>query len=70
MVPANRENAKTAQQIKITRAIAIVEVLAFAFLEPYVIPDRFEHPHELLIQVPRMHGTTLRLTAYKHLGNV
>jgi hypothetical protein len=70
VVPADRENAETAQQIEIFVAGAVVEVLALAFLESDVITDGLQHAHELLVQIARMHGTALGFARRKHLGNV
>jgi hypothetical protein len=70
MIPPDRKNAKTAQQIKIARAITIEQVLTLALLKAHIVTDRLQDPYQLLIQVARMHGTALRLAVHKHLGNV
>jgi hypothetical protein len=44
--------------------------LALPLLETDVVTDCFEHPHQLLVQVTRMHGAALRLPLRKQLGNV
>ena len=70
MIPANRENAESAQQIEITHVIAIIQILALPFLETDIVADGLEHAYELLVQVARMHGTALRLPVHEHLGNI
>jgi hypothetical protein len=44
--------------------------LRLALLETNVVADGFEYADELLIEMARMHGASLRLALYKHLGNV
>jgi hypothetical protein len=70
VVPPDRKDAESAQKIEIFVAGAVVEVLAFALLESDVITDGFQHAHELLVQVARMHGAALGFARRKHLGNV
>src|SRR5205085_2449534 len=70
MVPPDRKNAETAQEIKIFVAGAVVEVLALAFLESDVVADRLQHAYELLVEMARMHGAALGFARRKHLGNV
>ena len=70
MVAADRENAESRQQIEIARAIAIEQILPYAALEPDIVANGFQHLHELLVQVPRMHAAALPFACDKHLGNV
>ena len=70
MVPPDGENAETAEEIEIFVAGTVVEVLAFALLESDVITDGFQHAHELLVQMARMHGAALGFARREHLGNV
>ena len=70
MVPPDGKNAKSAQQIEIAIAGAVVEVLALALLEADIVADGLEDADELLIQVARMQRAALRLALGEHLGNV
>jgi hypothetical protein len=70
MIPSNRKNAKTAQQIEIFGAVPIEQVLALALLKADVIADCLENANQLFVQMAHMHGTALRLPVHKHLGNV
>ena len=70
MIAADRKNAKPAQQVEITHAVAIEEVLALPLLKADVVTDGLENAYELLVQMARMHGAALRLPVHKHLGNV
>jgi hypothetical protein len=70
MIAADREYAKSAQQVQITGAIAVEQVLPLPFLEPNIVSDRFENAYQLFVQMPGVHGTALTFALHKHLGNV
>jgi hypothetical protein len=70
MIASDREDAKPAQEVEITRPIAVIEILPLALLETNVVADGLEHADELLVEMARMHGAALRLALHKHLGNV
>ena len=70
MIAANRKNAEPAQQVEITRAVAVEQILALPLLKTDIIADRLQDAHQLLVEITSMHGTALRLAVHKHLGNV
>jgi hypothetical protein len=39
-------------------------------LKAHIVADGLQHTDELLVQMARMHGTSLRLPVTKQLGNV
>src|SRR5712675_486973 len=49
MIPANRKNAKTTQQVKIARAIAIEQVLALPLLKADIVTNCLKDSYKLLI---------------------
>ena len=50
MIAADREHAKSAQQVEIARALAIEEILALPLLESDIVADGLQHADELLVQ--------------------
>ena len=67
MVAAKRENAEAAQQIEVTVAVAVEQILALRALKADVITDGLKHPDELLVEVPCMQSVTLELAIREHL---
>ncbi len=70
MVASDREHTETAQEVEIAHPVAVIEILRLPLLETNVVADGFEYADKLLIEMARMHGASLRLALYKHLGNV
>ena len=70
MVAPDRKHAKAAQQIEIAVAVAVEQILTVPRLKADVVADGLQHPDHLLVQMARMHGTSLRLPLYKQPGNV
>jgi hypothetical protein len=52
MVAADGKHAETAQQVKIPRTVAVIEILPFAAAKADIKVDRLKHPHQLVIAVP------------------
>jgi len=44
--------------------------LTLTLLKAHIVADGLQHTDELLVQVARMHGTSLRLPLYKQPGNI
>ena len=70
MVPPDRKNAKTTQQVEVFCAFTVEQILALTALKTNVIADGLQDSHELFIEIAHMHRTALRLSINKHLGNV
>src|ERR1700689_3837422 len=59
MIAANRKNAEPAQQVEITRTVAIEQILALTLLKTDIVADRLQDAYELLVEMTSMHGTAL-----------
>jgi hypothetical protein len=67
MIAAKRENAEAAQQIEITIAVTVKEILPLSALKTDVIADGFQNPDELLVEVSGVQSVALELAVRKHL---
>src|SRR5260370_5706001 len=61
MVAADCEDAPTTQKIEIPGALTIPQILSLSAHEPYIVADRFQHAHHLLVHVARVKRLTVGL---------
>jgi hypothetical protein len=62
MITPDSEDSKTTQQVEITVAVSIIEILAFASAKANVATDRPEDPHHLLVEMAPMYCVMIMFT--------
>ena len=51
MISADSKDTETAQEIKISCPVAVIEIWSFTAAKADIITDHLEHPHQLLVAV-------------------
>src|SRR5260370_40005301 len=70
MIAAEGKHAETAQKIKITRALPVIEIRSLTSAEPDIVSDGFEHSHHLIAQMAAVHRVSVGLVAREKRGHI
>ena len=70
MVAADAEHAPAAQQIEVTRARAVKQVLTGAAAKAEIVADGTQHAYHRLVHMARMQCVALRLAFREQRGDV